>query len=104
MTDKKYLQDNTGNVYWPMTAIDAVVGLNFINSSDANASYQRIGNLVFVEFNNVDSNYTLPTDYRPLTKQSFTINASNTLTIDNNGVITTTTNDKVSGRFWYFIN
>lgn len=104
MTDKKYLQDDKSNVYWPMTAIDAVVGLNFKNSKDDNASYQKLGNLVFVEFNNVDSNYTLPTDYRPKNIQSFTINASDTLTIDNNGVITTTTNDKVSGRFWYFIN
>ena len=105
MTDKKYLQDDKSNVYWPMTAIDAVVGLNFKNSNDNYASYQRIGNLVFVEFKDVDSSYTLPTDYRPLTEQSFTIDASNTMIIDIDGAIKMTATDKkVSGRFWYFTN
>lgn len=104
MTNKRYLTDNNNNVFWPMTAYDAVVGLNMKQFKDDHGNYQMLGNVVTVEFNGVDSSYTVPTDYRPLTKQSFTINASNTLTIDNNGVITTTAKDKVSGRFWYFIN
>lgn len=104
MTNKRYLTDNNNNVFWPMTAYDAVVGLNMKQFKDNYGNYQMLGNVVTVEFNGVDSSYTVPTDYRPLTKQSFTIDASDTLTIDNNGVITTTTDEKVSGRFWYFID
>lgn len=104
MTERKYLQDSNGAVYWPMTAIDAVLGLNFKNSTDETATYQRIGNVVFVSFDNVDNNYTIPSDYHPLSNQSFKIDDNTTLIIKSDGSITTTNNEKVSGRFWYLLN
>lgn len=102
MTEKKYLQDSNGNVYWPMTAYDAVVGLNFEQFKDEYANYQRVGNVVTVSFNNVDSDYTIPVDYQPTTEQVLKIDTSNTVTISTNGKINTT--QKLSGIFSYFLN